>query len=421
MYTFLPTEQTAGLVFFNLCLLLLMYALMRNSLKSPHIIVTSNKRVTVVLMFIFVLFSFWGADWFHYLEAFNTLKRGGQSNIEEIYFWIAQYLSPNYIVFRLLVWGTSLCLLLHTFKRLSIPTHLAIFFFSTIYIIWFSYARVTLAMVLIYYGLTVLYKSYKSKLNSIVLGITAIAGSFFFHKSALFGIAAAFLTLFVKKFDRKTILIILFCYPILLYLTQNFLHDFLIADMNGEEGGFGANMAVGQNYLNADSRESGWGSIIQRFFERFPHFLLAYISIQFIRSKFYYKAPKDIQAFIRLQFFIVLLSSLFMFDLGVNTSTVYSRFLRFAVIPSCIILTYFYSKRFNFKYTKIAFYIAFIGTIYAVTYSMYNAFYRVNSDVKFVPPSKEIAPWWTNTSTFPYEVLPKKSQTSVFSNKDVYK
>jgi hypothetical protein len=114
--------------------------------------------------------------------------------------------------------------------------------------------------------------------------------------------------------------------------------------------------------------------MLQRFFERSPHFLLAYVSIYFIRSKYYLDAPIDIKAFIRLQFFIVLLSSLFMFDLGANTQVVFSRFSRFAVIPSCIILTFFYSTRFKFKYIQIAYYLAFMGTIYAVVYSMYNAY-----------------------------------------------
>ena len=374
MYSFLPTEQTAGLVFFNLCLLLLMYALMKNALRKPHMVTLLNKNVTVVLMFIFILFSFWGADWFSYYKELEVLKRGGRSNIEEVYFWIAQNLSPNYLVFRIVVWGTSLYLLLHMFKRLSIPTNLAIFFFCTIFIIWFSYARVSAAMVLVYYGLTVLYKPYKNKVISIILGLSAIGCAFFFHKSALFGIAAALLALFVNKFEKKTFIFLLLCYPILLYFTQSYLGDFLMADMESEDGGFGANMAAGQRYLNKDLNERGWGTIIQKFLERFPHYLLAYISFQFIKSKFYTEVSSDIKEFIRLQFFIVLLSSLFMFDLGANTSVVFSRFLRFAVIPSCIVLTYFYSIRYKFKYIQFTYYLAFMGTIYAVVYSMYNAY-----------------------------------------------
>lgn len=374
MLLFLPTEQTAGLVFFNLCLILLMYALMKNVLRPPYIVAPTNRSFTILLMFVFVLFSFWGRDWFGYLNEFEVLKYGGRTNIEEIYFWIAQNLCSTYIIFRLIIWGISLCVLLHMFKRLSIPTHLAIFFFCSIYIIWFSYARVTAAMVLVYYGLTVLYKPYKNKFLSILLGVSAIGCAFFFHKSALFGIVVALLTIFANRFEKKIFIVLLLCYPLLVYLAQSYLSDFLMVDIESEEGGFGANMAAGQRYLEKSIKGHGPGYLIQSFLEKFPHFLLAFVSLEFMRSEYYLEASSDIKAFIRLQFFIVLLSSLFMFDLGANTDVIYTRFLRFAVIPSCIILTYFYSTHFKFKYTRIAYYLAFMGTIYAVVYSMYNAY-----------------------------------------------
>lgn len=374
MDSILPIEQTGGLVFFNLCLILLMYILMKKSLYAPYVVTSSNKMTTTLIMYLFVLFSFWGSDWFHYVEAYISLKAGFRGSLEEIYVWIAQNLSPNYIVFRFVIWGGSLCLLLHIFKRLSIPTNLAIFFFSTIYIIWFSYARVTAAMVLVYYGLIVLYKPYKNRFLSILLGILVIWGAFFFHKSALFGIVAVLLTLLVNSFQKKALIIMLLCYPILIYLAQAVLSDILIADVSAEDGALGQSLVTGQAYLERDSFESGWGGLFQRFLERFPHFLLAYISILFTRSKSYLDAPRDVKAFIRLQIFIVLLSSLFMFDLGANTDALYGRFIRFAVIPSCIIMTYFYSIRYKFKYIQTAYHIAFIGTIYTVVYTMYCAF-----------------------------------------------
>ena len=112
MYYFLPIEQTAGLVFCNICLIIFMYWLMNRALKPPFIVPVGNRNLTIILMFIFVLFSFWGADWFHYYRVFDELKIGGRTTIEEVYTWIAQNLSPNYLVFRFVIWGSSLCLLL---------------------------------------------------------------------------------------------------------------------------------------------------------------------------------------------------------------------------------------------------------------------------------------------------------------------
>lgn len=372
MQTFLPTHQTASLVFFNLCLLLVMYVLLKKTLWEPHIVASSNRVFTILLMFVFVLFSFWGKDWFGYQSSFEYLKNGNMGHMEEVYVWIAQNLSPNYLSFRFVIWGGSLCLLLHIFKRLSIPTDLAIFFFCTIYIIWFSYARVTLAMVLIYYGLTALYRPYASKLISIILGFSAIGCAYYFHKSAMFGIVAVLLTLVVDKFEKKIFIIMLLCYPILVYFAQYYLSDFLIADANSEDGVLGQSMVSGQRYLNKDVVMSSPLTLITSFFERFPHFLLSFISLLFVMSEYYDDVPSDIKAFIRLQFFLVLLSSLFMFDLGANTSVVYVRFMRFAVVPSCILLTYLYYVGFKFKYTQFAYYIAFAGTLYSLLYRIYK-------------------------------------------------
>ena len=374
MDSFLPTEQTAFLVFFNICLLLIMYMLMKRASHPPYAVSASNRNVVILLMFVFTIFSFWGTDWFSYFHVLGELKTGGRTNIEDVYFWIAQNLSPNYLVFRMVIWGSSLFLLLHMFKRLSIPTNLAIFFFCSIYIIWFSYARVTLAMVLVYYGISVLYKPYKNKIISILLGVSSIVCASFFHKSAGFGIIVALLTIIFNKFDRKSFVILLLCYPILIYLVQSYLPVFLSVDLDASTGGLEAGFASGQNYLNKSEWKSGPGVLIQLFLERLPHFLLAFVSYQFIKSKFYQTCPNDVKAFIRLQFFVLLLSSVFAFELGVNTKVVFSRFMRFSVIPSCILLSYYYSVRYKFRYTRAIFYLAFMGTIYALVYAMYNAY-----------------------------------------------
>lgn len=374
MDSILPIEQTGGLVFFNLCLILLMYILMKKSLYAPYVVTSSNKMKTTLIMYLFVLFSFWGADWFHYLEYYPSLLTGTTGAMEDIYFWIAQNLSFDYLSFRLIIWGGSLFLLLHIFKQLSIPTHLAIFFFATIYIIWFAYARVSLAMVLTFYGSVFLYKPYKNKRLSVIIGLLIIACAIFFHKSALFGIFATILAISVTKLRKKTFVLLVLCFPIFVYIAQSSLGEFLSAEVSRTDGGFSADMATGQQYLNSETTRKGPGYLIQVFLERFPHYMLVYLSFKFIRSKFYNFAPEDIKFFIRLQFFIVLLSSLFMFDLGANTDVVYGRFIRFSAIPSCIVLTYFYSIRYKFKYTQITYYLAFMGTLYAVVYSMYNAY-----------------------------------------------
>lgn len=373
MESFLATKQTAVLVFFNLCLLLVMFALMRKALRGSNVSL-GNRRITIFFMFVFVLFSFWGADWFGYYSSYLTIRMDGNTNLEDIYYWIIQQASPNYLVFRLIVWGGSLLLFIHLVKRLSVPTDLALFLFSTIYIIWFSYARVTLSMVLVYYGLSLFYKPYKSKLLSWVIGIAAIGVSFFFHKTALFAIAISVLVVVSNKHERKFMLASLVLFPLLIIIAQNYLGDFIMQDIDAEDGAASANFAAGQRYLEETKGLRGPGYLIQAFLERTPYFILVYIAFRYVRSKYYMTCPSDIRAFMRLLFYIVVVASLFSFDLSANTRVIFVRFLRFAAIPAVVVLAHFLNVRFYPKLTKCTYWIAFMGTLYAVVYAMYNAY-----------------------------------------------
>lgn len=372
MDLFLPEEQTATLVIFNIFLFLLIFLFTKNELGSRTEMSNIFRKLGLSLMLLFILFSFWGWDWFGHLICYRVIKGGGNSHMEDIYYWIAQNLSPNYIVFRFVVWGSGFFLLLHVFKRLSIPYGLTLFLWSSLYLIWFSYARVSVSMVLMCYGICILYRPYKNKVLSVLLSILSIGGAFYFHKSALFGIVVSLLTIFVTKFGRRTFVILLLCYPILLLIVQIYLNEFLMTEFEQDGGGLSANLSAGQRYLGHDQGVTGIGYMIQSFLEKCPYYILVFISFRMLRSRMYHVVPCDIKAFMRLLFFIVFFSSLFMFDVGANTKIVYERFIRFAAIPACVVLSYFYSIKYNFNYIQFTYKLALAGTIYSLIYTLYN-------------------------------------------------
>lgn len=374
MSNMIPTAQTASLVFFNICLLIIMFALMKKALRPPYSVTSINRKITIFLMFIFVLFSFWGADWFGYLSSYLKIIENENTNLEKIYYWIIQELFPNYIVFRIIIWGSSLVIFIHTIKRLSISYNLAIFIFSTTYLIWFSYARVTFAMTLAYYGLSLLYKPYKSRILSFIIGVFFIYIAFHFHKSAIFAIAISLLVILSSKYESKFLLVSLIIYPIIVIITQYYLGNFMMLEFYEEDGVLDANFASGQRYLDADETKHGLGYILQSIFERTPYYILAYISFKYIRSRHYLQCPKDIKPFIRMLYFIVYIATIFSFDLGTNTHVVYVRFLRFAAIPAVVVMTYFLNIQFYPKIMRCTYWLAFMGTLYVVAYAMYNAY-----------------------------------------------
>ena len=369
----MPTTQTPFLVFSNILIVAILYFVLnpfnRNSLRE------NEKRyfVTIILCFVFCLFSFWNTDWFHYLDAFPSLKAGWKGHMEEIYVWIAQNLSPNYIVFRLVIWGSAFSLYLRTIKLLSISKDLALFFFGTIYIIWFSYARVSLAMVLVFYGFALLNSSNGEKFATRMLALSAIAVSFFFHKTALFAIGVAIIAGLMKKYPKKAVWMMMLSFPLVVILAKTQLSSFVMIDFDSADGDMSSYMMAGQNYMEKNRGVSGIGALIQAILERFPYYGIAYISYRCLRSKGVHIIPNDVKAFMLLQLVIVVVSSVFAFDLGINTRTLYVRFLRFAAIPTTIVMAYLYEHQLHKILTKRVIVLATCGTGYAMLYSFYNS------------------------------------------------
>ena len=87
----------------------------------------------ILTALVFCLFSFWGTDWFHYAEMyFNILYVSGfNTSLESVYTLIAA-ISPNYLVFRAIIWGSALYLLCLLFRHVSVRGDLLLSIFCGI-------------------------------------------------------------------------------------------------------------------------------------------------------------------------------------------------------------------------------------------------------------------------------------------------
>ena len=365
----LPTEQTALLVLLNIIMIGCNYLVLKNSLRTPYHTTTGRYRLGVLLCLLFFLVSFWGTVWFNYLESYDIIRFGYETSFENVYVWIIQN-SPSYLFFRLVVWGIALYLFVKTTNNLSVSKELVLLLFSTIYIIWFAYARATLAMVIAFYGYSLITKN-DHNLKSVVLGIMVLLSSYFFHKTAVFAICVVALAVLLKRYSRYAIWILLITFPIGIVCAKMGIADFMMTDAGGE-GDIASYMASGQRYMENDMSTLGIGALLQSMFERLPYYLTACLGFGIIRQR-NTMIPNDIKAFIVLQILIVLVSSIFAFDLGANTSTIYVRFLRFAAIPTTIVMAYLYQCGYCSKYVKLTIRLAVCGTLYALFYSFYNA------------------------------------------------
>lgn len=364
----IPVTQTPLLVFFNLLLLTMIVLLMRKAIIFPYHVSQVNRRLAIILSIIFVLFSFWGSDWFHYLEAYSNLLSGYSGHMEDVYMAIAQDFSFGYISFRFVIWGVGFILFYILAKRLSVSTDLILFFFLSLWLIWFSYARVSLVMSLAYLGASLLYKPCRSKLFSVILGILLISSSFLFHKTAIFAIVVVVLAVIAGFLKKKTFAFIV---PLLVlvgpYFISSFFLDFMAMDTS-EDGMMDLSVKYGQYYLDGDTGTFGVGTILQRFFEVTPYYLLAMLSYMTLLKR---DVERDVAVNMRMVIIIVLIASALSFDYGLNTSVLYIRFMRFAFIPSSIVLAYMWSNNEYRRWTRTTFYIAGFGVLYSILYSLY--------------------------------------------------
>lgn len=396
-------------------MLIVMWFTMRPAIQySDGVVSLPRLYFTLSMWFAFDLFAFWGSDWFHLYVAYQDIMQGTPI-VEKIYTWIARNLAPNnYILFRAIVWGLAQFLLWDTFKRLSISTHLALALFVSIWLIWFSYGRVSLAMALAFWGMAFYYRSHSIPILPKIVGISAIIASFYLHKSAIFLILVAILSILTKRSNKITFAICLIIFPILIQLMSEGFLDMILFTMTDRLEDLDNYILKAKYYMDTESDNHGIGPLIGMLLEKIPYYLITVLGLFAIYNsknssgyeiyadtedtKEYeednesiededteivtpeeneeyqeYTIPEDIKVYIRALFFIVLLSSLLLinFKSTSNTQVLFDRFVKFSMIPSAIVLAYLLD---NYKYVRYAWWtycLALLGTCYQMIYMLY--------------------------------------------------
>lgn len=364
------TKFNPWLVGCNLIMILVGYLIVFPALKYPHRLSKTRRRGAYCTIVVFCVFAFWGSDFFHVYDNYKELM-SSRWTLESVYHIIAQEIAPdNYFLWRLVVWGLPTILIVKTFKRVEINHDLAVCFFLMIWLLWFSYARVSLAMAMVFFGLALVSKS-PSSFFSLLFGLSFILSSLFFHKSAGFIVCIAFLALLVpNKWNKKWILLLL-CFPLLVYWASTYLSSFLIGDLSSSNDEINSYIERGQDYMNDDSYIEGFGYFLGQLLERVPYYMLCLSSLKILIYKTYSIPNKSVVVFMKVLVLLVTVASVFAFDISINTQLIYERFMRFSFIPSCVLLTYFWTNRIYPKWHKWTFNIAWIGSLYQIVYMLY--------------------------------------------------
>lgn len=357
--------NTTGILFdiflFLTCLIKLYPAINDKSVSSFNI------KICTLFSLLFFLFPFYGGDYYHYLEYYTKALSNPHlnSSLEEIYSTIANNTFGSYTLFRLIIWGSSMLLIIKTANGIGLPKPIFLLVLSCCFITVLAYARVTLSMALIFYGTYIL--ATKKNVLYLILGIGFICVSFFFHKSALFGIAMVVCVLICQRIGRTSYIIFLLSIPLVIGILSYFISDFLQTSIAEEY----INIDSAQGYLSSEKTEKGMGALILNFLQRTPYYCLSLIFFLLVIRNKLSLLPKQLQLFGSLTFLITITASLYLIDMGLNTYVLYYRFLTFAAIPSVIFLSTLKLYKIYNRLTTLTFYMLVCSTAYSLLYTCY--------------------------------------------------
>jgi hypothetical protein len=189
MLDFPFTEASVGTSLY--CLLYYIVLLIYNYEDGLHPytyeISLRKEKLTLFFIALFVITHCYKGDFFHLMHHVHDYSSipGSYNFGEEIYHKIGLLVGRNYLLFRTIVWGGAFTLFCLTAKRMEVSVYYTAVLLIATHPIIFSYARVTAAMAIYFFGLSFLCSPRGNNFISYILGALIICLSLNFHNSAI--------------------------------------------------------------------------------------------------------------------------------------------------------------------------------------------------------------------------------------------
>ena len=234
MISFTPYENFTHYLIITIwyCVTILLF--WKHNIKEYH---SYDRRQPLLVLFflLHLLFAFDGGDFYHY---YIHVLFEDYSTMEPVYSIIGRLVGNNYLLFRLIIWGTAFFLFFQTAKRFGLDPYKTTYLLYLMFITVFDYARATLGMAFFFFGMSFLcVPSYRHRFLSYLLGYLFIFASVMFHRSLLFCVAISFIVFI--PLNKKTIILFLIILalsiPVLNSILSYILSGSLITDVSINE------------------------------------------------------------------------------------------------------------------------------------------------------------------------------------------
>lgn len=346
-------------LFLGFYLVIFVYALRKTFFVAPKDKGKVNASGFVVLYFIlYALFYCINPDYFSYRDWMNInmkeLNMEYWSN-ENIYAYIIIFcqslnISYPYELFRLIVWGVAVLLVMFTAKMFSSiqKPGLVVLFLFVLYSGTFSYGRVSLAMAAYFMGVSILMWGKNGLIK--FLGVVLAMSSYFLHHQMIIGIGL--LPGIILPFEKKKTIV----FALLLLGMMMAVIYYINSNVSLMESVFGAD-ELAEKMETYNEREQGAFRLSTSVMYLNIFIPFVFVTLFFYRQK---QIPKPIAGIHRITFLLIMAMVAFFVISGPRSTYTY-RVLYINIIPLSILVSYCYNQGYFKDYhLAIMFFLALL-------------------------------------------------------------
>ena len=321
---------------------------------------------SLILLFLSVFgfsdYDFWGC-WKGYIY----YKKYGHSGVyEPFYEWLTD-LTPNYFIWRFIVWGVAVYLMVKTIYRLRANYSATFLFLTLLYAISFYKLRNVLGFSVMFWGLSLIIQpDNRKKITCTILGITYIVLSFWCHKTMI--ISIVLLSSCWIKINRTRMNILIIAWPFLISAITILLNRFIsgIIILGNNDMGLASRAMT---YATDTGIVSNFNGMIRTaLIESSILIPLAYMTKKIIYDKI--NIPIVINYFYKYWFVTTYIAYLFAFQDAANW--IYIRIGTMGYFPMCIVLGWYWAMHKRTISQRLILLLCLVAYLYRVLYLIYK-------------------------------------------------
>ncbi len=335
---------------------LLMYIILFVNINKKKSIGEGFKTVLLLsFMIVFSLNYYISTDFFNYRTIVeNPLSFYANGIIEITTFAIATFCQGDYMLFRLIIWGSAIIIFFFSTKILKLSSYLSLLIWFVFFNQIIFYGRATLAMSIFFLGVAFIIR-WRKNIISLLLGAVLMVSSVFFHREMLIALALSpvlFLRIDKSNYKRILLFVAIVAIPATLIIISN---PELLTQLTQNE-----TYAERFNSYQDQIEMGVWGE--QNIFGYIVLFIrhVIYYIILIIMARVFFKksSSSDVDQYydsmrrlFQMVFVIIIVATFFLFIFGYNAF--FYRTLFISAIPISFLLCYLFNQKMIDKKTMM--------------------------------------------------------------------